>query len=491
MTSLTHLAAPVGPGFLVDDRGRPADARTAVHSRARTTARVSRLPWSLLVSDFVSGTIGLAAAYVLGARMAAALLLPVVWLGLLAATRAYETRGHGVGLAQSLRRVVRAGAGMVLGGVALAAIAEPTAGPGALLLVAGAATTASITSRVARDVVITHANAAVRSRTRVIVAGRHPRDVERVLAELGRTRQHALDVVAVSLARPTRRTSFDVPVAIGLDHLGDTAAACGARAVIVVPCEHMDSTELRRIEWQLEQSGVRMFVQTPLIDVDASRTSVAEAGGLRLLRVRPAGRQGPAQVVKSLLERPLAALMLLLLAPLLISLSLAIRLDTPGPAIFRQQRVGRDGRLFTMYKFRTMSNGAHHVVEDLSDQNESDAVLFKMRQDPRITRIGAFLRKFSIDEVPQLINVLFGQMSLVGPRPALQTEVMQYCQDARRRLVVRPGLTGLWQVSGRSDLSWEDTVRLDVKYVDNWSLALDFSILVRTVQAVLGHRGAY
>jgi exopolysaccharide biosynthesis polyprenyl glycosylphosphotransferase len=253
----------------------------------------------------------------------------------------------------------------------------------------------------------------------------------------------------------------------------------------------MDDKELRRIEWQLEQAGVRLFVRTPLIDVDASRTSVAEAGGLRLLRVRPAGRRGPAQVVKNLLERPLAALMLLLLAPILISLSLAIRLDTAGPAIFRQQRVGRDGRLFTMYKFRTMSNGAHQAVADLIDQNESDAVLFKMRQDPRITRIGAVLRKYSIDEVPQLINVVLGQMSLVGPRPALQTEVMQYCQDAQRRLVVRPGLTGLWQVSGRSDLSWEDTVRLDVKYVDNWSLALDLSILLRTVQAVLGHRGAY
>jgi lipopolysaccharide/colanic/teichoic acid biosynthesis glycosyltransferase len=195
--------------------------------------------------------------------------------------------------------------------------------------------------------------------------------------------------------------------------------------------------------------------------------------------------------VKSLLERPLAALMLLLLAPFLIGLMLVIRRDSPGPAIYRQQRVGRDGRLFTMYKFRTMSDGAHQQVEDLVEQNESDAVLFKVRQDPRITRIGAFLRKYSIDEVPQLMNVVLGHMSLVGPRPALQNEVMQYCQDARRRLVVRPGLTGLWQVSGRSDLSWDDTVRLDVKYVDNWSLRLDLAILVRTVQAVLTHRGAY
>ena len=218
---------------------------------------------------------------------------------------------------------------------------------------------------------------------------------------------------------------------------------------------------------------------------------MAEAGGLRLLRVRPAGRQGPAQVVKSLLERPLAALMLLLLAPLLIGLSLAIRMDTPGPAIFRQQRVGRDGRLFTMYKFRTMSNGAHHVVEDLSDQNESDAVLFKMRQDPRITRIGAFLRKFSIDEVPQLINVRVRPDVAGGSAPGAPDRGHAVLPGRPPSAGRAPGLTGLWQVSGRSDLSWEDTVRLDVKYVDNWSLALDFSILVRTVQAVLGHRGAY
>ncbi len=312
-----------------------------------------------------------------------------------------------------------------------------------------------------------------------------------MLAELARTTHHGLDVAAVCLSRQPRRTTFDVPVAVGLEHLADTAAACGAQGVILMPCDHLEDKELRRIEWQLELAGVNLFVGTPLLDVSPTRATVAQAGGLGLLRVRPAGRRGPAQLVKNLLERPMAALMLLLLSPLLIGLFVAIRRDSPGPAIFRQSRVGRDGRLFTMYKFRTMSDGAHGAVEELSDQNESDAVLFKMRQDPRITRLGAMLRKFSLDEVPQLFNVVLGQMSLVGPRPALQSEVIQYCQDARRRLVVKPGLTGLWQVSGRSDLSWEDTVRLDVKYVDNWSLALDFSILVRTVQAVVSHRGAY
>ena len=226
--------------------------------------------------------------------------------------------------------------------------------------------------------------------------------------------------------------------------------------MIVLPCDHFDDKELRRIEWQLELAGVHLFLGTPLLDVAPSRATVTQAAGLRMLRVRPAGRRGPGQLVKNLIERPLAALMLLMLSPLLLGLSLAIRKDSPGPAIFRQSRVGRDGKLFTMYKFRTMSEGAHSAVEQLSDQNESDAVLFKMRQDPRITRLGAILRKFSLDEVPQLFNVVLGHMSLVGPRPALQSEVMQYCRGrppppGREARSHRPlaGLRSLRPVLGR------------------------------------------
>jgi exopolysaccharide biosynthesis polyprenyl glycosylphosphotransferase len=495
VTSLTHLAAPFAPGRLVDhNQSELVQAAGRARSWAPSTARAVRhVPWSLLLGDVFASTTGVGLAWLAGIplSLSSLVLLPMLWLALLAATRAYETRAVGVGLAESCRRVLRAGAGLALTCVALAALTDLAAGPGQLLVVSGAVAVASLAPRTARDVVITRTRAGARARTRVVVAGGHPRDVERVLAELRRTSHHALDVAAVCLARQPRRTTFDVPVAVGLEHLADTAAAAGAQGVILLPCDHLEDKVLRRIEWQLEHASVNLFVGTPLLDVSPTRATVAQAGGLGLLRVRPAGRRGPAQLVKDLLERPMAALMLLLLSPLLIGLSVAIRRDSPGPAIFRQSRVGRDGRAFTMYKFRTMSDGAHSAVEDLSEQNESDAVLFKMRQDPRITRLGAVLRKFSLDEVPQLFNVVLGHMSLVGPRPALQSEVIQYCQDARRRLVVKPGLTGLWQVSGRSDLSWEDTVRLDVKYVDNWSLALDLAILLRTVQAVVTHRGAY
>jgi lipopolysaccharide/colanic/teichoic acid biosynthesis glycosyltransferase len=200
---------------------------------------------------------------------------------------------------------------------------------------------------------------------------------------------------------------------------------------------------------------------------------------------------GPRRLVKDLVERSIALVALLLALPLLGVLCLAIRRETPGPALFTQQRIGRDGVPFTMFKLRSMGIDAEDEKSGLAACDEGNGVLFKMRLDPRITPLGAKLRRYSLDELPQLWNVVRGDMSLVGPRPALPGEVARYDVDPRRRLVVKPGVTGLWQVSGRSDLSWDESVRLDLKYVDNWSLALDLSILARTVQAVLGHRGAY
>jgi lipopolysaccharide/colanic/teichoic acid biosynthesis glycosyltransferase len=209
--------------------------------------------------------------------------------------------------------------------------------------------------------------------------------------------------------------------------------------------------------------------------------------------VRPASLTGATHVLKGLADRAAAGVLLLLFGPLLVVLALLVRHDSPGPALFRQVRVGRNGEPFTVFKLRTMRQGADALVEELAEDNESDreGVLFKIRTDPRITRLGAVLRKYSLDELPQLINVFRGEMSLIGPRPALPSEVHEYSTDLRRRLVVKPGMTGLWQVSGRSDLSWEDTVRYDLQYVDNWSWTLDFKIALKTFRAVVGHRGAY
>lgn len=195
--------------------------------------------------------------------------------------------------------------------------------------------------------------------------------------------------------------------------------------------------------------------------------------------------------MKRVVDRVVAVVALALLAPLLLALALAIRLESPGPAFFRQARVGRDHATFTIWKLRTMTRDAETALAGLAGANEASGLLFKVREDPRVTRMGRWLRRSSLDELPQLINVALGQMSLVGPRPALPSEVERYPADVRHRLVVQPGITGLWQVSGRSNLPWAEAVRLDQEYVDNWSLALDLRILLLTVRAVVRGHGAY
>jgi len=179
------------------------------------------------------------------------------------------------------------------------------------------------------------------------------------------------------------------------------------------------------------------------------------------------------------------------LAPVFLLVALAVKIDTSGPVFFRQIRVGRDGRRFAMVKFRTMVVGAERMQAGLEDRNEADGLLFKLRADPRVTRVGGLLRRYSVDELPQLFNVAAGHMSLVGPRPPLPAEVELYESHVNRRLLVKPGMTGLWQVSGRSDLPWDEAIRLDLYYVDHWSPTMDLAIIVRTFSAVVRGSGAY
>jgi exopolysaccharide biosynthesis polyprenyl glycosylphosphotransferase len=196
-------------------------------------------------------------------------------------------------------------------------------------------------------------------------------------------------------------------------------------------------------------------------------------------------------LIKSAFDRAASALVLLAVLPLLVALAAAIKLDDSGPVLFRQTRIGKDGKPFTLYKFRTMVVDAEQRLPEMTALNEGDGLLFKIRKDPRITRAGEWLRRRSLDELPQLFNVVIGEMSLVGPRPALPIEADAYGHHVRRRLAVKPGITGLWQVSGRSDLSWDEAVRLDVRYVENWSFVLDLQILWKTWSAVMHGDGAY
>jgi exopolysaccharide biosynthesis polyprenyl glycosylphosphotransferase len=282
-----------------------------------------------------------------------------------------------------------------------------------------------------------------------------------------------------------------VPVLGTLDSLPRILSDAEADSVAVTASSSMTGDALRRLGWELEGTGVDLVVAPALTDVAGPRISIRPVAGLPLLHVEEPEIAGFWPLLRTTTYWVLALLLVIVLSPVLVGIAVWITLDSRGPVLFRQTRAGTGGRPFTVYKFRTMVVDAEARLEELRALNESDGLLFKMRRDPRVTRSGRFLRKYSLDELPQLLNVLRGNMALVGPRPPLPSEVEAYGADVRRRLMVRPGITGLWQVSGRSDLTWEESVRLDLYYVENWSPALDISILWKTLFAVLRGGGAY
>jgi exopolysaccharide biosynthesis polyprenyl glycosylphosphotransferase len=282
-----------------------------------------------------------------------------------------------------------------------------------------------------------------------------------------------------------------VPVVGRLADVADHIRRDGYRVVAVTPDPYWSPDRLQRLAWNLEGSDAEMVVAPVLMEVAGPRLHVDAVLGIPLLRVSMPTFTGGRRAVKGVVDRMGAAVLLLLFAPLMVLVALLVLVDSRGGAVYRQRRVGKDGREFTIFKFRTMVAGADRARAALTDRNEGAGLLFKLRQDPRVTRVGAVLRRYSLDELPQLFNVLTGSMSLVGPRPPLPEESAAYGPDIRRRLLVKPGLTGLWQISGRSDLPWEEAVRLDLRYVEDWSLALDTVILWKTLRAVLHGQGAY
>jgi len=283
-----------------------------------------------------------------------------------------------------------------------------------------------------------------------------------------------------------------VPVLGTQDDALEVVERCGVEAVAVASNPQMNGQALRRLGWSLDQQDVDLLISPGIVDVAGPRLTMRPAAGVPMLHVERPVWSGLRYGTKLLADRLIALLLILLASPVLVVIAVLVRRDSKGPALFTQYRVGEGGRPFRMFKFRTMVCDAEARLTELApDENDGNGILFKLRADPRVTRVGAVLRRFSLDELPQLFNVLRGEMSLVGPRPPLLTEVDTYESDAVRRLRVRPGMTGLWQVSGRSDLSWGDSVRLDLWYVDNWSIGLDAQILFRTANAVIRGRGAY
>ncbi|OZV78491.1 polyprenyl glycosylphosphotransferase [Micromonospora echinospora] len=294
-----------------------------------------------------------------------------------------------------------------------------------------------------------------------------------------------------ALLAPVPQRLGDVPVVGSFRGIVEAAEAIGADTVAITASAELTAARLRRLGWQLEGTGIDMVLAPALTDVAGPRIHTRPVAGLPLIHVEAPEFRGARKLVKGLVDRSISLFALALLGPLLALIALAIRLDSRGPVLFRQVRVGQGGREFGVFKFRTMVVNADAMLAGLTARNETDGLLFKMRDDPRVTRVGRLLRKWSLDELPQLANVLIGHMSLVGPRPPLPSEVARYDGDVARRLLVKPGMTGLWQVSGRSDLSWEDGIRLDLYYVENWSLAADLTILWKTFGAVINSRGAY
>jgi exopolysaccharide biosynthesis polyprenyl glycosylphosphotransferase len=289
-----------------------------------------------------------------------------------------------------------------------------------------------------------------------------------------------------------RRRLGEIGVGIVGD-LDDVCAAverCGAQRV-AVQAGDLPGDDLRRLTWELEATGTDLVVSTGLAEVCLPRVHVGTVAGAPVMRIDNPHFRGGRRLVKGIFDRTAAAVGLLVLSPLLLVLALLVRCTSRGPAFFLQTRVGRGGRTFRMVKFRSMYADAEARLAELMALNENDGLKFKIKNDPRVTPVGRVLRRFSLDELPQLFNIVTGSMSLVGPRPPLPSEVERYDTDTHRRLLVKPGLTGLWQVSGRSDLNWEESVRLDLHYVENWSLFLDMVVLLKTARVVVRATGAY
>jgi exopolysaccharide biosynthesis polyprenyl glycosylphosphotransferase len=455
-----------------------------------------------LVAATVAGWGALAIRYagfgpgpVSAVQMLAATALPLGWVAVIAMNRAYEGRFVGVGQTE-FERIFRAFLHLtaLVAFVSYATRAELARG--FVLIALPLALALDILGRYGARKWLHRQRGRGRATHSVLAVG-DPRAINAFVRVVERDQHAGMRVrgACVTGIDPADHAALDdlgVPLLGNVDTTLECAQAIGADTVAVVSSSHLGSDRLRWISWQLEGTDIDLVVSPGITEVAGPRLHIRPVAGLPLLHVDQPEFRGFRRFLKATMDRTVAVLAITALSPVFLLVYVAIRATTRGPAFFRQVRVGRDGRTFTIVKFRSMFVDAESRLADLRQHNvHGDGPLFKMHADPRVTRVGRVLRRYSLDELPQLFNVLLGHMSLVGPRPPLPSEVSQYADDTRRRLLVKPGLTGLWQVSGRSDLTWEESVRLDLRYVENWSPALDLMILWKTAFAVLRGAGAY
>jgi exopolysaccharide biosynthesis polyprenyl glycosylphosphotransferase len=498
----------IEPGSAVDstpvkaqaDKVWPAKSRVAAGHRDWREQYALRL----YLIDWTVGLVAASAALVLrfgsyGVQpflrdyLTLTLLFPLAWIAVLAVNRAYESRHLFVGT-DEYARVVRSGIGLTAALAIFSFAFDLRLARGYVIIAVPAAALVGVAARYLLRQWLHRSWARGERLHRVILVG-HAKAVADMTQRLRHESHHGLGIIGACL--PPSLTS-EVPPGLppvygDFDDVAAAVALAGADTVVVLSCPEIDGAALRRLAWQLEGDEIDLIVASTLVDVAGDRTTIRPVDGLPMLHVEHPRLKGSARLVKAAFDRIGALILLTVSAPLLAALAALVMFGPGGrgPAVFRQERVGKDGRLFVLYKFRTMVVGAEARLAGLRNLNDTDGELFKMRRDPRVTPVGRWLRRHSLDELLQLVNVLKGDMSLVGPRPPLAREVAGYPADMRRRLVVKPGLTGLWQVSGRSDLSWDESIRLDLTYVENWSLTMDLAILARTVSAVVRSSGAY
>ncbi len=495
----------IEPVSTVDVTERALQVNNHIRASVARVGWQSRYALTLYVIDFAVGLCAAMLALVLrfgssGVEpfmrdyLLVTFVLPIAWIACLAVNRANEPRHLFVGT-EEYARVFRSGLALTAALAIVSFTFDLRLARGYVIIAMPLAIVVDLGARYVFRQMLHRSWARGERLHRVILVG-HERAVADMTRRLRRERHHGLGVIGACLPPGVSRNGFapGLPPIYGtFDGVASAVSRSDADTVVVLSCPEIDGAALRRLAWQLERDDIDLIVASTLVDVAGDRTTIRPVDGLPMLHVEHPRLKGSARLVKAAFDRIGALVLLTLGAPLLAAVAALVMFGPGGrgPAVFRQERVGKDGRPFVLYKFRTMVVNAEARLPGLRDLNDTDGELFKMRRDPRVTPVGRWLRRYSLDELPQLLNVLKGDMSLVGPRPPLSREVAGYPADMLRRLVVKPGLTGLWQVSGRSDLSWEESIRLDLTYVENWSLAMDLAILARTVSAVVRSSGAY
>ncbi|MCH8563293.1 sugar transferase [Nesterenkonia sp. YGD6] len=419
----------------------------------------------------------------------------VLWMVVLVSVGSVDSRVMGVGHTE-YRKITDSGIGLFAAVATIMFLLKLDVARGYLLLTFAIGIVGLLLVRLAwRQWLKKHRTRGDYSNQVVLVGSRS--SIRHIADELAKQPWAGYNVVGAALAQSPKDSGVlaigNVPVISDFDGVREAMDTIGADTAIITGADHLDPQRVRELSWELEKGEYSLVMAPSLTDVSGPRIHSRPVAGLPLMHVETPRYTGLRAAMKRSFDIVGSLFIIVLLALPMAAVAITVKATSPGPVLFKQHRIGLDGEEFRMLKFRSMRHNAEQLLAqlDTADRLDPDNILFKMKDDPRITDVGRFIRRFSIDELPQVFNVLMGSMSLVGPRPSLAREVAQYEHHVHRRFLVKPGITGLWQVSGRSDLPWDEAVRLDLYYVENWSLTGDLAILWRTGRAVFHGAGAY